>query len=192
MAILILSRRGTWLRCTLVLLCVTAPRWRAHAQATPSDLEYRVKAAYLLNFARYAEWPPAAFAGGDTALNVCVVGRDPFGPVLDETLRGRRLSGRPLRVVRRARPTGVSCHLAFLGAETRPVLESWLAALATEPTLTVGEGDGFAGAGGMIGFVIVDETVRFEINTEAVLAGGLRLSSRLLSLAARLLPERHP
>jgi hypothetical protein len=82
--------------------------------------------------------------------------------------------------------------VAFLGAATPAVLESWLAALATEPTLTVGDTESFVDAGGMIGFVILDETVRFEINLPAVRIGRLQLSSRLLSLATRLLPERRP
>jgi hypothetical protein len=82
--------------------------------------------------------------------------------------------------------------VAFLGAATPAVLESWLAALATEPTLTVGDGDGFIDAGGMIGFVIVDETVRFEINAAAARAARLQLSSRLLALAIRLVPEQRP
>jgi hypothetical protein len=176
--------------CTLGLLCL-APARSAHAQEA-AELEYRVKAAYLLNFTRYTEWPSAALPATDTPINVCVIGRDPFGVILDQTLRGRRTSGRPLRILRPPRPGEALCHVAFLGAATPAVLESWLAALATEPTLTVGESDDFARAGGMIGFVIVDETVRFEINTDAVRGGGLQLSSRLLSLATRLLPEQTP
>lgn len=173
-----------------VLLCMAVPAGVGHAQ--DPDLEHRVKAAYLLNFTRYTEWPPAAFSGPGDPLTVCIVGRDPFGPVLDQTFQGRRTSGRPLRLLRPARPTEGICHVAFLGAATPAVLESWLAALATEPTLTVGDTESFVDAGGMIGFVIVDETVRFEINLPAVRIGRLRLSSRLLSLATRLLPERRP
>jgi hypothetical protein len=185
---LTLRAGGCWIRLLPALLCVGLPARSAYAQ--DPGLEYRVKAAYLLNFTRYAEWPPTAFAGPAAALNICIVGRDPFGPVLEQTLQARRTSGRPVRILRPSRPTDGGCHVAFLGAATPAVLESWLTALATEPTLTVGDGEGFVEAGGMIGFVIVDETVRFEINPDAVRAGRLQLSSRLLSLATRLLPER--
>ena len=181
---------ATLIRFLPVLLCLAVPAAVAHAQ--DPDLEHRVKAAYLLNFTRYTEWPPAAFSGPSDPLTVCIVGRDPFGPVLDQTFQGRRTSGRPIRLLRPARPTEGICHVAFLGAATPAVLESWLAALATEPTLTVGDGDSFVDAGGMIGFVIVDETVRFEINAAAARAARLQLSSRLLALATRLVPEQRP
>ena len=178
------------IRFVPLLLGVVAPARTAYAQ--DPALEYRVKAAYLLNFTRYTEWPPAAFAGPHDALNVCIVGRDPFGPVLEQTLLGHRTPSRPLRILRPARPPEGVCHVAFLGAATPAVLESWLTVLATEPTLTVGDGDSFVDAGGMIGFVILDETVRFEINAAATRAARLHLSSRLLSLATRLVPDQRP
>jgi len=182
-------RPRPWLLVVCLAPLLPAP---AAAQEAPATLERQVKAAYLLNFTRYTEWPPTAFAGPSDALNVCIVGRDPFGPVLDQTLLARRTSSRPLHILRPARPTDGLCHVAFLGAATPAVLESWLTALATEPTLTVGEGDSFVDAGGMIGFVIVDETVRFEINAAAARAARLQLSSRLLALATRLVPEQRP
>jgi hypothetical protein len=136
------------------------------------------------------EWPPSAFTGPDATLNVCVVGRDPFGEVLDQTIGGRRVAGRSLRVLRPDRPASDLCHVAFVGDAPAAVREAWLAALRTEATLTVGETRSFAQDGGMIAFVIQDETVRFEINVGAVRSGGLRMSSRVLTLATRLYRER--
>ena len=158
---------------------------RATAQE-PIPLEYQVKAAYLLNFARYAEWPPTAFASPTSPITICLFGRDPFGRQLDETLDGRRVSGRFFRVVRSTRPGGEVCHVAFLGQVSVAIREAWLKALQGEPTLTVGESADFARAGGMIGFVLADETVRFEINVDAVETAGLQISSRVLTLATRL------
>jgi hypothetical protein len=177
-------------RCALVLVCLAAITRRAGAQAPPGALEYQVKAAYLLNFTRYVEWPPAVFADAAASLNVCVVGRDPFGEVLDRTIQGRRTAGRALRLLRPDRPAGDACHVAFFGETTPAIREAWIAALKDEPTLTVGEGADFARSGGMIGFVIRDETVRFEINIEAVRSAQLEISSRVLTLATRLYPER--
>jgi hypothetical protein len=174
----------------VIALCLVGAGERAVAQATPEALEYRVKAAYLLNFTRYVEWPPSAFTGPDATLNVCVVGRDPFGEVLDQTIGGRRVAGRSLRVLRPDRPASDLCHVAFVGDAPAAVREAWLAALRTEATLTVGETRSFAQDGGMIAFVIQDETVRFEINVGAVRSGGLRMSSRVLTLATRLYRER--
>jgi hypothetical protein len=172
-------------RCTVAAVC-SLP-WTPPASAQePNPLEYRVKAAYLLTFARDAEWPPTAFANPTSPVTVCLFGRDPFGRQLDETLDGRRVSGRLFRVVRSARPGGEVCHVAFLGQRSEAIREAWLKALQGEPTLTVGESTDFARAGGMIGFVLADETVRFEINVDAVETAGLQISSRVLTLATRL------
>ena len=161
-----------------------------YAQAAPGPLEYRVKAAYLLNFARYVQWPPSAFADPESPINVCVLGRDPFGRVLEETFEGRRVNTRPFRVLRPGRPAAELCHVAFVGEATAAVREAWLGVLREEATLTVGDGSDFARRGGMIGFVPIEETVRFEINVDAVEAGGLQISSRVLALATRIYPER--
>ncbi len=49
--------------------------------------------------------------------------------------------------------------------------------------LTVGEGEGFVRDGGMIGFVVENRRVRFDINQTAAEQAALKLSSRLLSVA---------
>ena len=158
----------------------------------PSDesLEYRVKAAYLLNFTRYVEWPaPAA----DDMLNICVLGADPFGKILDATIAGRTAHGRPLRARRlqtAAEATG--CEVVFVSSETWRRSPESLKALDRAGSLTVGESEQFARRGGVIGFVIVDETVRFVVNDEARDRAGLRISSRMLSLAAAIYGRTRP
>jgi hypothetical protein len=152
----------------------------------PSDesLEYRVKAAYLLNFTRYVEWTEF---GADNALTICVLGTDPFGRILDATLAGRTAQGRPLEVrrVQTAAQAG-GCEVVFVSRETWTRNPNTLKALQNAGSLTVGESEQFARAGGVIGFVILDETVRFVVNDEARDRAGLRISSRMLSLAAAI------
>ena len=153
---------------------------RALAQATPAALEYEVKAAYLLNFTRYVEWPSAAFTGPDAPMTICVVGRDPFGGMLDRMVEGRSVQGHDLQVKRVAAIGGATgCHVAYLRYAD-------LATLRGRPVLTIGDDEGFAGKGGVIGFVPVEETVRFEINLNAARAHGLQISSRMLALAPRV------
>jgi hypothetical protein len=176
------SRRAR-LTGTLSLLLLAAVR--ASAQ-TPRS-EYEVKAAYLLNFARYAVWPPAAPVGSSDDLVLCVLGHDPFGAVLDRTVAGRRVMGHGVRVLRpSSRAEAQLCRLAFIGGDRHAEIESWLSELRGRPVLTVGDGPGFAGAGGAIAFVPVDETVRFEVNLAALQRSGVRLSSRVLALANRV------
>ena len=150
------------------------------------SLEYRVKAAYLLNFTRYVEWPERV-AATDSALNICVLGADPFGRVLDLTVAGRTAHGRPLQVRRiRAAAESPGCEVVFVSRQTWQRTPPSLKALEQTGSLTVGESEEFARGGGVIGFVILDETVRFVVNDEARDRAGLRISSRMLSLAAAI------
>jgi hypothetical protein len=157
----------------------------AGSEARGGSLEYQVKAAYLLNFTRYVEWPSQAFESPDAPVRLCVLGRDPFGSVLDATLRGRTTHGRSLAVRRIRRPTeAAGCHLVFISRETWGTQRELPPALQSPGMLTVGESDEFAQEGGIIGFIIQDETVRFVVNADARDRAGLRISSRMLSLAA--------
>lgn len=186
----ILSRAVVLASVGLVSMALAGSVWsQISLQAGgPRDesLEYRVKAAYLLNFARYVEWPPRAIAG-DSTLSICVFGADPFGRVLDATVDGRTAHGRPLRVRRlQSAEESDGCEVVFVSREAWRQSPQSLKAFAQVGSLTVGESDQFARGGGVIGFVIVDETVRFVVNTEARDRAGLRISSRMLSLASAI------
>jgi hypothetical protein len=156
-------------------LTLAATVWPAAAQDV--TLEYRVKAAYLYNFVKFVDWPAAARTG---PLTLCVAGRNPFGDVLADTIRGESIDGRPLatRVVADADP---SCPVVFIpgGVAAGP----FLSAARGTPTLTVGETDSFLMQGGIIAFVADGRTVRFAISTDAAAQAKLTISSRLLRLA---------
>jgi len=153
--------------------------------AAGSDVpEYDLKAAFLYNFVKFVEWPPAAFAGQGTPLSLCVLGEDPFGGSLDAVVRGERVGARGLVV---QRPDGLddldACHVLFVSRSERKRLAKVLARVQGQPVLTVADMEGFLRAGGVINFVQEDSRVRFLINTEAAERGGLRISSKLLRLA---------
>ena len=157
----------------------------AGSRALESSLEYQVKAAYLLNFIRYVEWPAQSFEAPEAPMSICVLGQDPFGRVLDATVLGRTTHGRPLTIRRvRSDSEAASCHLVFISRETWRTQRDLLRTLRTLGVLTVGESPEFAQQGGVIGFTIQDETVRFVVNAKARDRAGLRISSRMLSLAA--------
>ena len=168
------------------------PPARAQEKAlsdTPS-LEYEVKAAYLLNFTRFVVWPPSAFPRADSPLVICVIGRDPFHAILERTIAGEVSNGHPVRIQRASLPAeSRGCHAAFIspasGDPTIPTFDNG----PGPPVLTVGESPGFARHGGMIGLVVVDATVRFEVNLDAVRRSGLQLSSRLVALATHVYPR---
>ena len=144
--------------------------------------EYQVKAAFLFNFAKFVEWP-----GPDPAndpINLCVVGDDPFGSLLDQMVKGKLANGRAMEI-RRISP-GVKferCQIAFIAASERKRLPALLESLGHAGVLTVGETDDFARGGGIISFFLDNNHVRLEVNVDAADRAGLKISSKLLSLA---------
>jgi len=144
--------------------------------------EFEVKAAFLLNFAKFVDWPPSAFAATDSPMTICIMGRDPFGRAIDETVQGETVNGRKVTVQRlTAIPSPQACQVAYFGAVDKEMART-LAALGPR-VLTVGEGEAFLRYGGIIAFVLENRRVRFDIDQTAAENASLRLSSKLLSVA---------
>jgi hypothetical protein len=155
----------------------------AAAGASP---EYEVKAAFLLNFAKFVEWPTEAFRSSP-ALRLCVLGDDPFGAALERTVAGKRIGDRPIEVARHdAESDAADCHVVFLSASEAHTLPRVLAALGGRGILTVGDRPEFVDDGTVIGFRVEGDRVRFDINADAADRAGLRVSSQLLKLANRV------
>ncbi len=152
--------------------------------ATPTAKEYEVKAAFLLNFAQYIEWPPAVFPTPAAPIIIGILGDDPFGNVLDQTVRDETFKNRPFAIHRSRQVDHLKhCHLIFISKSERGRLAHIFASLAGRHCLTVGETDRFAHNGGVINFRLQGANVRFEINLDAARRSGLTISSKLLRLA---------
>ena len=164
-------------------LCL-APALPAQAQNARS-LESQVKAAFLLNFTKFVEWPPAAFSAPDSPIRICVTGEDPFGPTLDRTLEGESVKNRRVEAARLSPESNLrNCHVLFISRSERESNAQIISDLRGSSVLTVSEAPGFADRGGMIEFVIEEGKVRFYINAAVAEAAGLKLSSRLLRVAS--------
>jgi hypothetical protein len=151
-----------------------------------SSLEYNVKAALLVKFVRFIEWPERAFADPQSPVEVCVLAPNPFAEALAAALQGEMVGTRALtaRDVKSA-SAGADCHLLFVpaGAESRA------AALIRSPgshTVTVGESRRFEQMGGAVSFVLEGGRVRFNVNLRPVEERGVRISARMLQLASRV------
>lgn len=146
--------------------------------------EYQVKAAFLYNFAKFVEWPSSSFSDASAPFQICVFGRDPFGEELrnitsEKTVNGRKLEVHPGVDLLRAR----GCHILFIASSVETPASQIFAALRGASVLTVGDTKGFAEQGGMINFVLENERVQFEVNRKAAEEAGLKISSKLLSVA---------
>jgi hypothetical protein len=153
--------------------------------------EYQLKAAFLLNFARYVEWPQAKLGTG-LPIRICVIGRDPFNGAL-VALDGRQAQTHDVRVraVDTVEQAG-DCHVLFVSESEERRVASILRGAAGKSVLTVSDIDGFAEAGGAIGLFNDDDRVRFDINLGTLQRDGLKANAQLLRLGRNLVGAKPP
>ena len=160
---------------------------RTNAAGLP---EYTVKAAFVYNFARFTEWPDAAFQDAASPLHLCVLGQDPFDGALN-TIAGKSVGSRELRI---SYPIWASevrdCHILFISEAAGSRLPEIVTYLDDSPVLTIGDSPDIARSGGIIGLENVENRIRFQVNLDAAHRSGLRLSSRILDLATSIHSER--
>jgi len=177
--------------CWLVVMtCNFSARTTALAQQSDPD-EYQVKATYLYNFGKYVKWPASVPASKADFFPVCVFGQDPFGAILDSTLAGETLDGKPVVLRRISKPQdGVECRILFISSTEEKHLKEILAALSGGGVLTVSDMPDFTRRGGVIQFLLEGERIRFEVNLANAENSKLVLSSELLKVAASVRNRR--
>lgn len=149
----------------------------------PVAPEYNLKAGYLARFARYTTWPTNAFADSNAPVVIGVLGADPFGDVLDKTVKAEK-GGRPLVVRRVDNVTDAArCHVIFISQAESSKEARWLAALKDKAILTVGESAQTIERGGILRFTTEEKRIRFEASLVASQQAGLKLDSDLLKAA---------
>jgi len=137
------------------------------AQSAPPG-EYQLKAAFLFNFAKFIDWPPASFASPQSPFTFCILGADPFGRAMDDALQGKTIGDRAVAIERSKDLVDARhCQMVFVSSSEKRRVPEILNGLRGTNVLVVGESDGFAAAGGVIQFALEDNHVRFLINTDA-------------------------
>jgi hypothetical protein len=176
------------LRIVFSILVGSTALSRAAVSAQSPISESQVKAAYLYNFAKFIAWPDQSFGGGNAPLEICVLNDSSFESTLKGIVSLRSIDNHPVQVVHIDTSANIhSCHILFirsaLNRDTRGMIES----LRNSGIVTVGEADGFLEEGGIIRFALQDGRVQFQVNLKAATEAGLHISSRLLSVATRVI-----
>jgi hypothetical protein len=155
----------------------------AAGQGTSVD-EYQLKAAMLYNLTHFVEWPTSAYSNPQSPIELCILGRDPFGSFLTSTVLNQTVNGRSVRILHpQNQETVRGCHILYISSSERKTAVQIFSTLKGASVLTVGEMAQFATHGGMIQFALEDQQVRFDINLDAASQAGLKISSKLLVLA---------
>lgn len=159
----------------------------AFAQPSGATVE-AVEAAYLYRFAGYLEWPPTAFFDASAPIRVGVVGSEKFHEELAALVVGRSIQGRAMQVERLSSPKeAANVHMVFVGKQAWGTLDEWIAAVKGKPVAVVTDAPHGSDSGALLTFVSIDERIRFEASVRAAQQAGLRMSSRLLAVAQRVL-----
>jgi len=180
---------GWALACAAALFTAAgavAPAALAQNGASSQALERRVKAAFLYKFLGYAEFPAGAFADPGAPVTIGVVGSDEMAAELSRVVAGRNVAGRPV-VVRQLREGegGNPVHLLFV-AGSDSVRAGRVLKSSPPALLPVTECELGLQQGSVINFRIVDERVRFDVSLDSAERNNVKLSSRLLTVANRV------
>lgn len=153
-----------------------------HAELT----ELQIESAYVFNFIKFVEWPPATLRDGEK-LRLCVVGNEELHTSL-ATLNGRKAGAYELQVMPRSTDSlGYNaCHVLYIDVQEQRRFIPILKSLGSRPVLTISDIPDFAERGGNIGLLYRENKVLFEINLASTRKAGLRLSSQMLNLAANV------
>ncbi len=170
-----------------LLLCLALPFTElSNAPAEEKrHTEYEVKAAILYKLTKFIDWSCTEIEGeGKGDFRVGVLGEDPFGELLDKTLKNQKVGGRRIRIARAARAEDLrACRIVFVSRSEQDRFREIAKELAEYCTLTVADGEGFAEQGGMVNLLRKGDKIGFEINVDATKAAGLEVNSQLLKLA---------
>lgn len=175
-------RFGTAVAATAAMLAV--PSVAVPAQEADEQL---LKVAFIYNFAKFTTWPDAVFSDAGAPVVLCVVGEHELGEAFD-SVQGKAVGGRAVTVkYLSAYRSKDQCNVVYVAASEEKRLAKIITTGKETHALTVSDIDGFAESGGIIRIVRgADDRIGFEINAKAAEESGLRLSSKLLNLAKRL------
>ena len=175
---------------TLRIAAFAALLWALPAlpQGETRPAEVQIKAAFLYKFGDFVQWPAPMFARADAPFVIGVLGADELAAALEQLVVDRTVQGRPIVVRRLRRGEALAgLHVLFIGQAESARLAETLAAARGHPMLIVTETENALAAGSMINFVAEESRVRFDVALPSAERGQLKISSRLLAVARRVI-----
>lgn len=170
----------------VVILSITfSPGWvqRTAADESTDLLEYKIKTAFLFNFAKFIDWPSNSFGGASNEFTIGIIAPPKLASIT-KMLSSKTIKGASVKIITfKSDEELLPCHILFVADNDTKLISNVIKKFENSPVLTIADASGFASQGGVINFIKVDNTIRFEINPEAAQKKHLKISSKLLSLA---------
>jgi hypothetical protein len=172
--------------------------------------EYQIKAAFLYNFTRFIDFPQGKAPDSNEPITLGILGKDPFEnafePLKDKQAKGRKIVIKRFKSFEELKQSSQDdkadlqhqieairkCYLLFICSSEKKALGDIINSVKDHPVLTVGEMPKFLEAGGIVNFLMEEKKVSFEINISAARRAGLKISSKLLRLATRVVEDKPP
>ena len=171
----------------LILAVVTCGGITAKAQGKDADREYKLKAAFLLNFSKFTTWPDEAFAQSPKSFDFCVAGQDPFGSTL-KGLETKSVGGRQVRLrLQESLEETKGCQVIFVSKSEKSKLGKLQEITDGQPVVTVSDIEGFSSFGGTFEFISRAGRLSFIVNNGQAKKSALQINASLLNLAAEVL-----
>jgi uncharacterized protein DUF4154 len=172
----------------LMLFALPVPGAASAAEQRTATGEDNIKATFLFNFTKFVDWPaPGGAPPSSEPFRLCVVAEPAFVAIVDRTIEGESVGGRPLQRVSPASPAAAgSCQILFLGRLENDRVERWISAVRDAPVLVVSESAAAWDRGTHINFFVEENRVRFDVNADAASRTGISISSKLLRVARRV------
>jgi uncharacterized protein DUF4154 len=184
-----MARRRVCAFCCALLLVFGCERPLRAAQQDIAQ-EYVWKANFLAKSASFVEWQIDSPLQAANVFRWCVYGNFSFGTALAEMTRDIVVDGKRSEVKWVHKEAELaSCHIVFVSRSEEKHYAKILDAARPGRALTVGETPTFLEAGGMVALLMDGKTPQFEVNLEPVSACRMKLSSRMLSLARRVVNQ---
>lgn len=143
--------------------------------------EYNLKAAFLYNFTRYIEWDGYT---SNSEFVIGIVGTSDIQEALKDIADSKSVDGKKIIIRKFNSPDEIgNCHILFISRNTPYTLTELFVNIPDKGTLVVSEKENFAEQGAAINFIIVNESLKFEMNINTLNSAGLKVSSQLLKLA---------
>lgn len=184
---------------TVLTLLVVPIVPQARADST-SSREYQVKAAFLYSFVNFVDWPAAKLAEGKNQIKIGIIGSDPFGkafePIKDKQVKGKDVVIKRFKTFKELNQSSEEieaikkCHLLYVCPSEKEELRNIINLVMSHNVLTVGDTKSFLESGGIINFLMEDKKVRFEINNTTAEQAKLKIRSKLLRLAKRVIQSK--
>lgn len=169
-----------------LLLLIQANLAEASSRAAEKELEYKVKAAFLINFARFISWPETSFVDDDAPFSICILGEDPFGKAFSG-IEGKSIQGRKIQILQCNNPQKIpSCHLLYINLPTRGELQQSLQTISSNAIATISDLNNAASLGVIFELIKIDGRLSFKINNSKAKEVRLNVDASLLDLATEV------